>query len=341
MTNPLISICIPSYNRTDELKRLLNSIDCDPSIIEVVICEDFSPSRSEIKSIVDLYSISSKYLINYYENDVNLGFDGNLRRLAEHAKGKYILFMGDDDLFLPNALDKFIYFLKKHQDIPYVLRSYVVLHNNGNLEYFRYLPKTQFLPEGETAVAWLIKRSVTICGFTISKKAALKFSTNDLDGTLLYHVYLMARVCLFNKSIYYDLPFVKCSQEFRKNKPMFGNSKSEKNRYTPGAISSDNSINFTKAYFELTAYLDKIYGTNLTRLVLLDLSKYSYPFLSIQRKNGLKTFFMYASRLDKELGFGCTLYFYFYKWALIFFGEKICDWVIIKIKRFFGFTPNL
>ena len=222
-----------------------------------------------------------------------------------------------------------------------MLRSYVVQHNDGNLEYFRYLPKTQFLPEGETAVAWLIKRSVTICGFTISKKEALKFSTNDLDGTLLYHVYLIARVCLFNKSIYYDLPFVKCSQEFRKNKPMFGNSKSEKKRFTPGAISNDNSINFTKAYFELTAYLDKIHGTNLTRLVLLDLSKYSYPFLSIQRKHGILNFWNYTKRLEKEVKLDCTIYFHLYKWSLIFFGEKFCDRVIMFIKRIVGYTPHL
>lgn len=341
MTNTLISICIPSYNRTSELKRLLNSIDCDPSVIEIVICEDFSPSRSEIKTIVDLYSKSSAYLINYYENEVNLGFDGNLRRLVDRAKGKYILFMGDDDLFLPNSLDQFISFLKNHQDIPYVLRSYVVQHNDGNLEYFRYLPKTQFLPKGETTVAWLIKRSVTICGFTILKKEALKFATHHMDGTLLYQVYLMAQVCLFNRSIYYDSPFVKCSQEFRKNKPMFGNSKFEKNRYTPGSVSSNNSINFTKAYFELTAYLDKIHGTNLTKLVLIDLSKYSYPFLSIQRKNGLNNFYQYVNRLEKELGFGCTFYFHLYKWALILFGEKICDKIIIIIKNILGHTPRL
>ena len=340
MSYPLISICIPSYNRPNELGRLLNSVDCNSSEVEIVICEDVAPLRDKVRIVVKSFSVKSDYSVNYHENKTNLGFDGNLRRLGEVASGKYVLFMGDDDVFVPNRLDQFIKFLKLHCDKPYVLRSYIVQHSNGNTEYFCYLPKSQTLTAGVSTVAWLFKRSVTICGFTISREMALKFASNKIDGTLLYQVYLMAQVCLHNNSIYYDLPFVKCTQEFRKDKPMFGSSKAEKNRYTPGAVSSDNSINFTKAYFELTAYLDKLNGINLSKLVLVDISKYSYPFLSIQRKRGITNFLNYTKRLENEVGLGCTIYFYIYKWALVLLGEKFCDRIIVMIKRLIGYTPN-
>lgn len=340
MTTPFLSICIPSYNRPQQLGRLLASIDCNPADIEIVICEDLAPKRLEVRAIATAFAETSAYPTHYHENTSNLGFDGNLRRLVECAAGEYIMFMGDDDLFVPGALSQFIGFLKQNRDKPYVLRSYLTEHPDGRTEYFRYLPKTTLLSHNEATVAWLFKRSVTICGFTVSRAEALKYSTTDLDGTLLYQVYLMAQVCLRHDSIYCDIPVVHAVQTFRLDTPMFGSSEAEKSRFTPGSVSHDNSINFTKAYFEVTAYLDKQHGTNLTKLVRIDLSKYSYPFLSIQRKRGIPSFLHYAKRLETEVGIGCTSYYHIYKWALILFGERVCDRLISRIKRAVGHTPN-
>lgn len=340
MTYPLLSICIPSYNRPSELGNLLASIDCNPAEVEVVICEDQAPKREEVRAILTTFVASSVYPIRYHENSTNLGYDGNLRQLVECAHGEFIMFMGDDDLFVPGALDPFISFLKQHRDKPYVLRSYLTKHPDGRTEYFRYLPKSQVLPAGEATVSWLFKRSVSLCGFTISREKSLPFATTDLDGTLLYQIYLMAQVCLKYDSIYCDIPVTHAVQTFRGDKPMFGNAEAERSRFTPGAVSHDNSINFTKAYFEVTEYLDKQHGTNLTQRVRIDLSKYSYPFLSIQRKRGTASFLRYAKRLETEVGFGCTVYFHLYKWALVLFGERICDRLIGVIKLRLGYTPN-
>lgn len=341
MTQPFLSICIPSYNRPRQLVELLASIDCATDDVEVVICEDGAPKRLEVRVCVDEVRASSKYRIHYHENEVNLGFDGNLRRLVERASGKYILFMGDDDLFVPGALDRFSEFLKQNRDKKYILRSYVTVHRNGHTEHYRYLPKTSTLPPGEATVAWLFKRSVTICGFTISRAEALKHATPDLDGTLLYQIYLMAQVCLDNESIYCDIPVAHAVQSFREDKPMFGASTAEKARYTPGSVSQNNSINFSAAYFEVADYLDRLHKTHLTERLRVDLSKYSYPFLSIQRKRGIPAFLQYAKRLEDELGFGCTSYFHLYKWALVLLGETFCDRAIMLIKRAVGHTPNL
>ncbi|MEI6334901.1 MAG: glycosyltransferase family 2 protein [Methylococcaceae bacterium] len=340
MNRPLLSICIPSYNRPQQIVDLLKSIDCDPAKVEIVICEDKSPQREQIGAAVELFANGSKYQLHFFENEKNFGFDGNLRRLVERATGKFVMFMGDDDWFVPLALDKFLNFLIEHKDIKYILRSYLTVHSDGHTENFRYLPCMTTLPSGEATVAWLFKRSVTISGFTISRDDALSFSTDELDGTLLYQVYLMAQICLKNESIYYDVPFVQTAQSFREDKPNFGAAEAEKSRYTPGTVSHDNSINFTKAYFELTAYLDKQHGTHLTPLVLNNLSKYSYPFLSIQRKRGISSFLRYAKRLETEAGFGCTVYFFIYKWALVLFGENICDRIIARIKQGVGYAPN-
>jgi len=145
MTRPLLSICIPSYNRSEQLSDLLLSIDCSPQSIDIVICEDRSPQREQIRATVESFGSRSPYKVHYFENETNFGYDGNLRRLVELAEGRFILFMGDDDLFVPKALDRFLRFLNEHEDKRYILRSYVMVHPDGGVETFRYLQKTTAL----------------------------------------------------------------------------------------------------------------------------------------------------------------------------------------------------
>jgi len=336
----LLSICIPSYNRPRQLIELLQSVDCDPQHVEIVVCEDHSPQRAEIGSAVESFVARSRYRLRYFENTENLGYDGNIRRLVELATGRFVLFMGDDDLFVPGALNKYLDFLRLHEDKKYILRSYLAVHPGGRVEQFKYLPASVVLEPGEKSVAWLFKRSVTICGFTISRDAAFRAATAELDGTLLYQLYLMAEVCLINESVFCDFPVAQAVQSFRDDKPNFGAAAAERSRFTPGTVSLDNSINFTKAYFEVTEFLDRRHGTRLTDSVRTDLSKYSYPFLSIQRKRGIGEFLRYAKRLEKEVSFGCTPYFFVYKWALALLGERVCDGIIVRIKNAVGHTPN-
>lgn len=341
MTAPFLSVCIPSYNRPEQLRDLLLSIDCDPAGIEILVCEDRSPRRAEIRAMIDGLRGAFTYELRYEENPRNLGFDGNIRRIVSLARGRFILFMGDDDLFLPHTLDSYIAFLHAHADMGYVLRSYVTEHADGQTEIFRYLPEKRTFPPGEASVAWLFKRSVSLCGFTIARASLSEFDTDALDGTLLYQVYLMSQVCLQQPSVYCDFPVGHAVQSFRKDKPMFGAAEAERSRFTPGSVSAENSVNFSAAYFEVTRFLDARNGTKLTEAVRRDLSRYSYPFLSIQRKRGIRPFLAYARRLESELGFGITPYFHIYKWALVILGERLCDRAIMSIKRIIGHTPQL
>lgn len=339
----LLSICIPAYNRPSQLNDLLTSIDCasEEIEIEIVIVEDCSQKQREIRKVVAEFSRNVGFLVRYYENDKNLGFDGNLRRLMEVAQGDFVLYIGDDDLFLPGAISKYLKFLRTNKNFKYVLRNRILVQEDGRVHEFNYFRSDKIMPAGVEQSSWLFKRSVSIGGFTISRTEALKYATSDLDGTLLYQVYLMAQVCLRNPSIYCSIPLVQSAHRQRKGAPGFGSSDAERGKYTSGEITLDNSINFTKSYLEVTRYLDARNATDLTHRVATSLSKYSYPFLSIQRNRGLSDFLKYARRLETECGLGQTIYFHIYKWSLAIFGERLCTRVIIYMKRRLGHTPDI
>jgi len=58
MNNTLLSICVPSYNRSKELCRLVDSIDLEENI-ELVVCDDGSTDNT--KEVLDKYI--DKYLL--------------------------------------------------------------------------------------------------------------------------------------------------------------------------------------------------------------------------------------------------------------------------------------
>ncbi len=338
--NLLLSICIPSYNRTDELVRLLNSIDCQRDAVEIVICEDKSPRRAEIAHAVHEFKSKSQYKINYYENNVNLGYDGNIRHLIEVAIGEFVLFMGDDDFFIAGALDRFISFLKENSDAGYILRAYYMEHEDGTLEIFRYHNGVKRFEPNPSVAAWLFKRTVSIGGVTFKRESALKAATNKFDGTLLYQLHLVLEIATREISVYSDIPVAIMAQTYRKDKPMFGSAQNEQ-RFVTGKVTALNSIIFTRGFFDIAEAFDKKYQENVSNFIRNDLSKYSYPFLSIQRKNGFFAFIRYAVRLAKETKINQTYHFYLYTCALLFLGEYLCDRLIIFIKKRIGYTPNL
>lgn len=338
MKNKFFSICIPSYNRPTELRRLLDSIDTiHVDEVEIIICEDKAPKREEVKLQVQDYISKTKYEVNYIENEVNCGYDKNLRNLIRAAKGHFIMFMGDDDLFMPNAFDNFFKFAKEHSNCGYILRSYRNNYADGRYEDFQYFAHDcTFNPSKDTYIN-LFDKSVFVSGFTIQREYALEFECNEFDSSLLYQMYLLAEIC-------YKYPSAYCrtilTQAIEGGTQFFGSSDVEKGFYTPGIITIENSINFMKWYIKLIDYIANEHKDDSNKIILMNLSKYSYPVLEIQRNKGILEFKRYKKMLI-ELGYGKSVYFYIYYYALIFFGAKNCRKVITLLKRIIGHRPKL
>ena len=98
-TQPLLSICIPTYNRAKILDRALENIErelksIDINEIELVIFNNCS--KDDTQEIVYKY-INKGLPIKYSKNEVNVGADGNFKNCFEAAKGQYLWLLSDDD----------------------------------------------------------------------------------------------------------------------------------------------------------------------------------------------------------------------------------------------------
>ncbi len=103
--SPLISICIPAYNRADKLKRLLDSIVSQQyKNFEVIISDD--SSTNVVESLAKEYVESLPIIYN--RNIPALGTPENWNEAVRRSKGQWIKIMHDDDYFATDtALGEF------------------------------------------------------------------------------------------------------------------------------------------------------------------------------------------------------------------------------------------
>lgn len=105
---PIVSIAIPTYNRSNRLEETLTRLSVHPEIfadwVEIVVSDN--ASTDDTPGIVAAFTARTGKSVRYGRNDRNLGIDGNIHAVSRLATGRYLLLMSDDDLLLPGALSK-------------------------------------------------------------------------------------------------------------------------------------------------------------------------------------------------------------------------------------------
>lgn len=337
---PRLSICIPAYNRAALLRPLLDSIlgqnaDC----YEILICEDASPERAAIRAVVEEYSARFAGKIRYVENPRNMGYDGNLRQLAAHAKGDYCLYMGNDDLLCAGALSAVATALRSHADVGVLLRSYADFDGTPDkiAQEYRYFPDKRFFPAGKEAIITAFRRSVVISGMVIHRASALSFATDRFDGSLLYQLWLVANILVDKNAV--SLPDILVLRR-RGIPPDFGQAEAERGRFMPQDQTPASSLHFMRGMLDMAAEVERQRGVSVYRDIVFDIANYSYPILSIQADRPVTVFVVYWWRLAR-MGFGRYPIFHVYFLILILLGKARVDRLIGAIKRHLGHTPNL
>lgn len=338
-TVPLISVCIPAYNRAGVLPELLDSIVTqDFDEYEIVICEDSSPERSAIRAVAQRYAGAHVGRIRYFENTKNLGYDGNLRHLVEAARGTYCLFMGNDDLLAPGALKAVAGAVKRYPNVGVVLRTYAAFEGRPEnvVQEHRYFPEERYFPPGAETIATVFRRSVVISGMVIHRGAAQRCATGRFDGGLLYQLWLVANTLVEMGAVY--LPQVLALYRTG-GVPDFGNSVAERARFVPRAQTPESSLHFMRGMLMIADTLERERGLSVYKRIMSDIGNYSYPVLAIQANKPVPVFVRYGWWLAR-MGFWRYPLFHVYFIALLVFGNRRIDRLIAFIKRRLGHTPT-
>lgn len=115
LNDPIVTVYIPTYNRSALVKRAIESVlEQTEKNLEVIVVDDNSPDNTQ--EVVS--EISRQYPnVRYIRNDENRGACYNRNVAIKHAKGKFVTGLDDDDYFLSHRIESFLEAWKtKHPD---------------------------------------------------------------------------------------------------------------------------------------------------------------------------------------------------------------------------------
>ena len=129
-SGPLVSVLMSIYNRIDYIDNAINSIlEQTYQNIEFIIVLEYSSGQDEIYKSLLKYKDSR---IKIIKNKTKLGFAESLNIGIKNTKGKYLARVDDDDISVPNRIEKQVEFLESNKDIS-IVGSFMQFFGNSNL----------------------------------------------------------------------------------------------------------------------------------------------------------------------------------------------------------------
>lgn len=309
MTNPILSITIPTYNRSSWLnlclEQLLPQVKAHSDEVEVIISDNCSPD--DTKEVVKKF-LDSEFKFHYVRNSQNIGSDRNISQCFNLAQGRYVLILGDDDLFVDGAIAQLLEQLRPAKFGVVCVKPYG-FDRDFRSEYPGGIGNDKFYGNPGNFLAGIGPLMTLISGCVINKSILSGVDANDYCGENLVQVHLVIQAA------------VKAKQNLFMNHYMIGCKRNNSGGY-----------DFAKVFVEnIGNILDSYVGHGLTkkdvRKIELKFIVSYFPFyLMKQRFYELGNIDESFARFHKRYGNRLVFYFWLYpilkapRWIAIFLG---------------------
>lgn len=176
--HPLLSICIPTYNRVKELEECLDAALPQTSMNGLIeVCVSDNASDDGTAALLARYVMKYPQLRTVRQSE-NIGGERNYLEILKLARGKYAKLHGDDDYFVPGAVQPILYALL-HKRTRFLFID--VLRSDGTVEVLEGM---------DTLVRELSLASGFITSIVVDREAVLRLPGPDrFIGTSLNHIY--------------------------------------------------------------------------------------------------------------------------------------------------------
>lgn len=131
MQKKLVSIVLPVYNGAENIKESIESVLRQTyTNFELIVVNDCSTDHTEL--VVTEYQKKDSR-VKLFNNEVNLKLPKSLNRGFEEAEGEYLTWTSDDNIFLPNAIERMVQTLEENPDVDMVYTDYQKIDAKGQV----------------------------------------------------------------------------------------------------------------------------------------------------------------------------------------------------------------
>lgn len=183
MVNPLVSICVPTYNRASLLTESFRTIcEQDYAPLEILISDNCSDDETEqLCREID----QADPRVRYVRQPHNIGMHANHNFCIDESRGEFLCFFHDDDLYDSQIISHYVSFLQQHPEVGIVCSDWELVNDAGELvgvrdhrvelvtEGFEYIDRT--IRSGQSSVG---------CAGAMIRRSALGDARFDEKGPI-------------------------------------------------------------------------------------------------------------------------------------------------------------
>lgn len=127
------TICLVTRGRSEFLKQCLDSLEpcITNGLADVLVFDNGSPEKSA-EMIYSWCQASKAELVRFDQNESSLA---RVWRIIVEKKLQWVVFPGDDDVFIPSSLLKFNEITSKNPELSSVAFNMDIIETNGNLTH--------------------------------------------------------------------------------------------------------------------------------------------------------------------------------------------------------------
>ena len=152
----LVTVIMATYNGRDYIKEQLESIyEQSTEISQVIISDDGSKDNTVeiVQTFIEEHNLQDRWRISI--NQTNMGPAANFINMCKEAKGDYIFFSDQDDIWMPGKVERMVNIIKSNPKISFLYADVINtttpndsmnydLQAGGKVEHIAFSPTNYF-----------------------------------------------------------------------------------------------------------------------------------------------------------------------------------------------------
>jgi glycosyltransferase involved in cell wall biosynthesis len=185
--DPLVTIGIAVYNGEKYIVDCLNSVN-NQSYRNLEICIVDDASADDSYHLCLQWSPKSRFPVTVLQNKINLGLSATCNIILKHSQGKYLQLFDQDDLMLPDKIEKDVAeFEQLNEDVALIYSKLQLINEKGEILNQTYNDRIAFngVPPSNPFTELIHKNFIPAP--TVVLRNELVKKTGGYDETVVYN----------------------------------------------------------------------------------------------------------------------------------------------------------